>query len=40
MAPIKLLNDYPERITGPVQKFDPQMMMQQMQQQRQQQPPQ
>jgi hypothetical protein len=34
------LSDYPERITGPVQKFDPQMMMQQMQQQRQQQPPQ
>ncbi len=40
MVLIKVLNDYPERITGPVQKFDPQMMMQQMQQQRQQQPPQ
>lgn len=37
---VKVLNDYPDRITGPVQKFDPQMMMQQMQQQRQQQPPQ
>ncbi|MGB2634024.1 MAG: hypothetical protein WAM58_08820 [Candidatus Acidiferrum sp.] len=40
MVLTKVLNDYPERITGPVQKFDPQMMMQQMQQQRQQQPPQ
>jgi hypothetical protein len=40
MVLIKVLDDYPERITGPVQKFDPQMMMQQMQQQRQQQPPQ
>ncbi|MGB2664913.1 MAG: hypothetical protein WAK48_12975 [Candidatus Acidiferrum sp.] len=39
MVLMKVLNDYPERITGPVQKFDPQMMMQQMQQ-RQQQPPQ
>jgi len=27
----KVLSDYPDRITGPVQKFDPQMMMQQMQ---------
>jgi hypothetical protein len=27
----KILSDYPDRITGPVQKFDPAMMMQQMQ---------
>jgi hypothetical protein len=27
----KILSNYPDRITGPVQKFDPQMMMQQMQ---------
>jgi hypothetical protein len=31
----KVLNDVPDRITGPVTKFDPQQMMQQMQQQRQ-----
>jgi hypothetical protein len=36
MVLVKVLSDYPERITGPIQKFDPQMMMQQMQQQRQQ----
>jgi hypothetical protein len=40
MVHVKVLSDYPERINGPVQKFDPQMMMQQMQQQRSQQPPQ
>jgi hypothetical protein len=34
---VKILNDVPDRITGPVQKFDPQMMMQQMQQQQKQQ---
>jgi len=27
----KVLGDYPDRITGPVQKFDPQLLMQQMQ---------
>jgi len=32
---VKVLSDYPDRITGPVQKFDPQLMMQLMQQQRQ-----
>lgn len=32
MVLTKVLSDFPERITGPVQKFDPQMMMQQMQQ--------
>jgi hypothetical protein len=31
MVLMKVLSDYPDRITGPVQKFDPQMMMQQMQ---------
>lgn len=31
MVLVKVLSDYPDRITGPVQKFDPQMMMQQMQ---------
>ncbi len=31
----KLLSDVPDRITGPVTKFDPQMMMQQMQRDRQ-----
>ena len=36
MLLVKVLNDYPDRITGPVRKFDPKMMMQQMQQQRQQ----
>lgn len=38
MVLTKVLTDMPDRITGPVQKFDPQMMMQRMQQQRQQQP--
>ncbi len=37
MVLTKILSDMPDRITGPVQKFNPQMMMQQMQQQRQQQ---
>jgi hypothetical protein len=37
MVLTKVLTDVTDRITGPVQKFDPQMMMQQMQQQRQQQ---
>ena len=32
---IKILSDYPDRITGPVQKFDMQQLMQQMQQRRQ-----
>jgi hypothetical protein len=27
----KVLGDYPDRITGPVQKFDPQLFLQQMQ---------
>jgi hypothetical protein len=36
MVLLEILSDVPDRITGPVQKFDPQMMMQQMQQQRQQ----
>lgn len=31
----KLLSEVPDRITGPVTKFDPQMMMQQMQRDRQ-----
>ncbi|HTZ46125.1 MAG TPA: hypothetical protein VMH20_00935 [Verrucomicrobiae bacterium] len=31
MVLVKVLSDYQDRITGPVQKFDPQMMMQQMQ---------
>lgn len=31
MVLVKTLSNYPDRITGPVQKFDPQMMMQQMQ---------
>ena len=38
MTLTKLLTDVPDRITGPVTKFDPQMMMQQMQQQGQQKP--
>jgi hypothetical protein len=38
MVLTKVLTDMPDRITGPVQKFDPQMMMQQMQQQRQSKP--
>jgi hypothetical protein len=37
MVLLKILSDVPDRITGPVQKFDPQIMMQQMQQQQQQQ---
>jgi hypothetical protein len=32
MVLTKVLSEYPDRITGPVQKFDPQLMMQQMQQ--------
>ena len=32
MILVKVLSDYPDRITGPVQKFDPQMMMQQQMQ--------
>jgi hypothetical protein len=28
-------SDYPDKITGPVEKFDPMQMMQQMQQQKQ-----
>jgi hypothetical protein len=39
MVLTKILSDMSDRITGPVQKFDPQMMMQQMEQQRQQQQP-
>jgi len=35
MVLVKMLNDFSDQITGPVQKFDPQMMMQQMQQRRQ-----
>jgi hypothetical protein len=35
MVLTKVLSDYPDRITGPVQKFDPQMFMQQRMQQRQ-----
>jgi hypothetical protein len=31
MVLTKVLSDVPDRITGPVSKFDPQMMMQQMQ---------
>jgi len=38
MVLVKVLSEFPDRITGPVQKFDPQSMMQQMQQRRQQQP--
>ena len=34
----KLLTDVPDRITGPVTKFDPQMMMQQMQREHPQKP--
>jgi hypothetical protein len=37
MVLLKVLSDYSDRITGPVQKFDPQMMMQQMQRQQPQQ---
>jgi hypothetical protein len=37
MVLTKILSDYPDRITGPVQRFDPQQMMQQMMQQKQQQ---
>jgi hypothetical protein len=33
MVLTKILTDMPDQITGPVQKFDPQMMMQQRQQQ-------
>jgi hypothetical protein len=38
MVLTKILTDVPDKITGPVSKFDPQQMMQQMQQQRQQKP--
>jgi hypothetical protein len=38
MVLVKVLDNVPDRITGPVKKFDMQQMMQQMQQQRQQQP--
>jgi hypothetical protein len=31
MVLTKVLTEFPDRITGPVQKFDPQLMMQQMQ---------
>ena len=37
MVLLRVINDVPDRIKGPVQKFDMQQMMQQMQQQRQQQ---
>ena len=36
MILLKVLDDYSDRITGPVQKFDPQLMMQQQMQRRQQ----
>jgi hypothetical protein len=39
MVLVKVLSDVPDRITGPVKKFDMQQMMQQMQQQRQQSKP-
>jgi hypothetical protein len=32
MVLTKILTDMPDQITGPVQKFDPQMMMQRQQQ--------
>jgi hypothetical protein len=35
MVLVKVLSDYPDKITGPVQKFDPMQMMQQMQQPKQ-----
>jgi hypothetical protein len=35
MVLTKILTDVPDKITGPVSKFDPQQMMQQMQQQKQ-----
>jgi hypothetical protein len=38
MTLVKLLDNVPDRITGPVKKFDMQQMMMQMQQQRQQNP--
>ncbi len=38
MVLTKLLTDVPDRITGPVTKFDPQMMMQQMQREHAQKP--
>jgi hypothetical protein len=38
MVLTKVLTDVPDRITGPVSKFDPQLMMQQMQRERPQQP--
>jgi hypothetical protein len=36
MVLVKVLSDFSDKITGPVQKFDPQLMMQQRMQQRQQ----
>ena len=38
MVLVKVLSDVPDRITGPVSKFDPQMMMQQMQREHPQKP--
>jgi len=38
MVLVKVLDNVPDRITGPVKQFDMQQMMQQMQQQRQQPP--
>lgn len=38
MVLVKVLDNYQDKITGPVKKFDMQEMMQQMQQQRQQEP--
>jgi len=35
---VKVIDNYSDKITGPVQQFDMQQMMQQMQQQRQQKP--
>ncbi|MGB8325677.1 MAG: hypothetical protein WCE52_22145, partial [Candidatus Acidiferrum sp.] len=39
MVLMKVLSDVPDRITGPVKKFDMQQMIQQMQQQKQQSKP-
>ena len=38
MVLVKVIDNYSDKITGPVQQFDMQQMMQQMQQQRQQKP--
>jgi hypothetical protein len=40
MVLLKVLTDFPDRITGPVQKFDPQIFMQQQMQRKQSQQPQ